>query len=250
MTNYVMALISNYCIFAYVLILFVERLQSIIRTFKDGRKAACGDGFNIYVNVVTILSLAATIVVLFVLNRDFLKAIFVPSPQNLEAMDFRMICILIATILFAGMVHTEHTINGVQFASYGILIVALVLYTIMNQSRSENILLLWISLIYLICLSMAIPVVYKSQIKMHVLFHIIEAIVSIALVCIFAYLSYFVFIGEATDLFLLVPVLIAVIGDVIILAMRWKESINSFVLIFLIATLVLWVAGKVLSVLN
>lgn len=250
MKNYVLPLISNYCIFAYVLILFAERLQSIIRTFQDGKEVAFADGFDAYVNVFVILSLAATVIVLFACNLSFLKAVFVPTKENVQAVDLKMVCVLIAVILFAGMVHTEYTINGVQFASYGILIVALILYTVMYQKASESALLLWLSLIYLICLSMAIPVMYKSQIQLHVLFHVIEAVVSILLVCVFAYLSYLVFIGEATNLFMILPIAIAVIGDVIILAMRWKEQVNSFVLIFLIASVVLWGVGKIIALIR
>ncbi len=250
MKNYVIPLISNYCIFSYVLILFAERLQSIVRTFQNDMKFAFADGFNVYANVFVTASLVATVIVLFALNLPFLKAIFIPTTSNVKSVDMKMVCILIAVILFAGMVHTEYTINGVQFASYGLLIVALILYTVMNQKYSDNILLLWLSLAYLICLSMAIPVMYKSQIRMHVLFHIIEAVISILLVCVFAYLSYQVFAGKGTNLFMTVPIAIVLIGDICILAMRWKEQINSFVLIFLIASVVLWIAGKVVSMIR
>lgn len=250
MKNYVLPLISNYCIFTYVLILFAERLQSIIRTFKNGIEFAFADGFNAYVNVFVLLSLAATIVILFACNQTFLKAVFVPTKENIQNVNLKMVCLLIAVILFAGMVHTEYTINGIQFASYGILIVALILYTILYQKESDCVLLLWVSLVYLICLSMAIPVMYKSQIKLHVVFHVIEAVVSIILVCVFAYLSYLVFIGEATDLFLLIPIVIALIGDICILALRWKEEINYFVLIFLISSVVLWIAGKIIALIH
>lgn len=250
MKNYVIPLISDYCIFTYVIILFAERLQSVVRIFRNDMKIAFADGFNVYVNLFVIASLVATLVVLFVFNQTFLKAIFIPTNKNVKAVDMKMVCVLIAVILFAGMVHTEYTINGVQFASYGILIAALILYTVMNQKSSENIFLLWSSLIYLVCLSMAIPVMYRSQIRMHVLFHIIEAVVSIALVCAFAYLSYLVFTGRGTNLFMAFPFAIAVIGDVCILAMRWKEQINSFVLIFLIASVVLWLLGKIVSMIR
>jgi len=250
MKNYILPLISNYCIFAYVLILFGERLQSILRTFVNDRESVFADGFNAYVNVFVVLCLIATLIVLFACNLSFLHAIFVPTAENIKAVNLKMLCVLIAVILFAGMVHTDNTINGVQFASYGILIVALVLYTVMYQKNSENTLLLWLSLVYLICLSMAIPVMYKSQIEMHVVFHILEAIVSVLLVCVFAYLSYLVFTGNGTNLFMVIPIAIVVLGDIVILAMRWKEQVNSFVLIFLIATSVLWIAGKIISIIQ
>ena len=73
----------------------------------------------------------------------------------------------------------------------------------------------------------------------------IEAVVSLALVAAFAVLMYKVLIGNAVDLFYVIPVAIAVIGDTIIVAMRWKEKVNSFVLIFLIAASVMWIAGRI-----
>ena len=40
--------------------------------------------------------------------------------------------------------------------------------------------------------------------------------------------------------------IIAAVCDAVILAMRWKESVNSFVLIFLILSLAVFAVGKVL----
>ena len=44
--------------------------------------------------------------------------------------------------------------------------------------------------------------------------------------------------------------LIAAVGDAVILAMRWKESVNTFVLIFIILSAVLFAVGKVLFALQ
>ena len=94
---------------------------------------------------------------------------------------------------------------------------------------------------------MAIPVVYESGIKNAGLFHIIEAVTSLVLVAGFAYLSYRVFAGQAVNLFLICPIVVAIIGDAIVLAMRWKEYVNSFVLIFLVASVVMWIAGFIVK---
>ena len=92
---------------------------------------------------------------------------------------------------------------------------------------------------------MAIPVMYHSEIEKAILFHVIEAVVSLALVAAFAVLMYKVLIGNAVNLFYVIPIAIAVIGDTIIVAMRWKEKVNGFVLIFLIAASVMWIAGRI-----
>ena len=44
--------------------------------------------------------------------------------------------------------------------------------------------------------------------------------------------------------------LIAAVGDAVILAMRWKESVNTFVLIFIVLSAVLFAAGRVLFALR
>ena len=54
------------------------------------------------------------------------------------------------------------------------------------------------------------------------------------------------FLGQGSDLLRWVPMILAAAGDAVILAMRWQESVNTFVLIFLIASLVLFAAGKIL----
>ena len=54
------------------------------------------------------------------------------------------------------------------------------------------------------------------------------------------------FLGQESDLLRWVPMILAAAGDAVILAMRWQESVNTSVLIFLIASLVLFAAGKIL----
>ena len=125
------------------------------------------------------------------------------------------------------------------------LIAALVIKTACVNAQAKDSVLLWMSLIYLILFSMAIPVMYHSEIEKAILFHVIEAVVSLALVAAFAVLMYKVMIGNAVNLFHVIPIAIAVIGDTIIVAMRWKEKVNGFVLIFLIAASVMWIAGRI-----
>lgn len=236
-------MLLNWLIMGYFLILFGERLQSLIRSFADKNLSMWGDGFSRYVNGICILSLAASVILLFTINRDFLRALVSDGTQ----VNTKMICITIGVILISGMVHTEYTIPGIQFTSYGFLIAALVIRTAKNNAMADDSILLWLSLVYLIFFSMAIPVVYKSHIKYAGLFHIIEAVVSLVLVAAFAYMAYRVFNNDAVNLFMLLPIIIAVIGDAVILSLRWKEQVNTFVLIFIIASAVMWLAGFITS---
>ncbi len=235
----------NWLIMLYFIVLFAERVQSIVRSIKDKNVKLFGNGFNGYVYLAVFLSLAAFLVLLIVGNAWFLKSLFTMDMNVYNSVDYRMLSITAGVILVSGMVHTEYTIPGIQFASYGMLIAALVIKTACVNAQAEDRVLLWMSLVYLILFSMAIPVVYHSEIDKAILFHVIEAVVSLALVAVFAVLMYKVMIGNAVNLFYVIPIAIAVIGDTIIVAMRWKEKVNGFALIFLIAASVMWIAGKI-----
>lgn len=239
------AVAMNWLIMLYFIVLFAERVQSIVRSIKDKNVKLFGNGFNGYVYLAVFLSLAAFLVLLVVGNAWFLKSLFTMDMNVYNSVDYRMLSITAGVILVSGMVHTEYTIPGIQFASYGMLIAALVIKTACVNAQAEDRVLLWMSLVYLILFSMAIPVVYHSEIDKAILYHVIEAVVSLALVAVFAVLMYKVMIGNAVNLFYVIPIAIAVIGDTIIVAMRWKEKVNGFVLIFLIAASVVWIAGKI-----
>jgi len=238
-------LISWLCL-GYFGILLFERLYSLstILATGNGIKGFFTDGFNSYVNVICILSIVATLILLGTCNKDFWKSLF----NNSIVPDYSMLAITAGVMLVSGMVHTEGTIAPVQFGSYGVLILAMVLRTVQNNATSDNKFDLWYSLAFLTVFSMAIPVVYHSDIKNHVLFHIIEAITSLALVFFFTYLLRFVFVGgpQADNLLLWIPIIVMAIGDALIIAMRWKEEINWFVLIFASLSAVLFAVGKVL----
>lgn len=241
----VSAVVMNWLIMLYFIILFAERVQSIVRSIRDKDVKLFGSGFNSYVYLAVFLSLAVFLVLLAVGNTSFLKSLFTIDMNVYNSIDYRMLSITAGVILVSGMVHTEYTVPGIQFAAYGMLIAALVIKTACVNAQTEDSVLLWMSLIYLILFSMAIPVMYHSDIEKAILFHVIEAVVSLALVAVFAVLMYKVMIGNAVNLFYVIPVAIAVIGDTIIVAMRWKEKVNGFVLIFLIATSVMWIAGRI-----
>ena len=239
----VSAVVMNWLIMLYFIILFAERVQSIVRSIRDKDVKLFGSGFDSYVYLAVFLSLAAFLVLLAVGNAAFLQSLFTMDMNVYRSIDYRMLSITAGVILVSGMEHTEYTIPGIQFASYGMLIAALIIKTACVNAQAKDSVLLWMSLLYLILFSMAIPVMYHSEIEKAILFHVIEAVVS--LVAAFAVLMYKVLIGNAVNLFYVIPIAIAVIGDTIIVAMRWKEKVNGFVLIFLIAASVMWIAGRI-----
>lgn len=93
---------------------------------------------------------------------------------------------------------------------------------------------------------MAIPVMYESEIEHAFVFHMLEAIGSIILVFAFTYHMKSIFSGKI-NLFNILPILIAIVIDAIIIIMRWNESINYFVLIFISLSIVLFVIGYIVK---
>ena len=147
----------------------------------------------------------------------------------------------------SGMLHTEFTIAPIQFAAYGMLIIAMILRAVELSGDSQNRFSLWYSLGYLTAFSMAIPVVYHSEIENAVLFHVIESAVMLLLVLSFTLMLRRLFLGKGENLLLWVPFIIMAVGDAVVLWMRWAEEINSFVLIFACLSAVLFIIGKVIS---
>ena len=226
----------------YFVVLFIERAQSLYRSFSLTRKEMFSSSFDIYVNVVTMISLLSFLVLICFFNKDFWASLVSKEAK----VNYSMLTLTAGVILISGMVHSEYTIPGIQFASYGALIMAMVLKTIEKTGGGGDDTLIWYSLIYSVMFSMAIPVVYKSSIDKAALFHTVEAVVSLALVVAFTYMLNRVFLTKADDLMSLVPFLIMLIGDILVLALRWKESVNSFVLIFASISTLMFAIGRIL----
>ena len=222
----------------YFVILFAERTQSVVRVLRI-RGLFFADAFEGYVDLLTVLSLAAAAVLLAVWNGDFWRSL-----AGKAFPDYTRLSITAGVLLLSGMVHTEYTIAPVQFAAYGALIAAMILRTVETaQGRAQT----WYSLVYLISFSMAIPVMYRAVfIPRCGLFHVLEAVTAVVLVAFFTVMMCRVFLGEAEDLLQFTPLVVAVVADAAILAWRWQETVNTFVLIFAALTLVLFAVGKVL----
>ena len=228
----------------YFIVLAAERVQSIVRSVKDPAVLLLGDGFNGYVYLITFLSLAVSLVYLMVTSGNLLVGIFTRSARVHGSISMGRLCIASGLILVSGMVHTEYTVAPIQFGAYGALIVAMILQTARAQGRSDKPILLWLSVTFLTAFSMAIPVMYRSNIENAGLFHVLEAITALVLVAMFTGMLYKVFCKDATNLFYFVPMLTVLVLDTVLIVMRRQEEINWFVLISLIATCVLFLIGR------
>ena len=232
----------NLTFWLYFVILLTERTISVILSITNGVNIY-SNPFNGYVYTLVFISIISWLVFTLIRCRGSFISLFSKDKGDIS---FKDLCISSGIILLSGMVHTEYTIPVIQFVSYGILILGILLKVILINEHSKNRLLLWLSFIYLVALSMAIPVMYHSFIKLHVLFHILEGIASFLLVGTFTYLLLRIF-NEEENLFSVIPILLVVGLDTPIVILRWNEEINFFVLIFLCLSVVLFVVGFVLS---
>ncbi len=231
--------------FLYFVVLFAERLISLIRSAVMG-VYMFEDGFNGFVYAATIASITATAFCLIIFERKIFVAPFT-FKNSMHDLDYSMLSRIAGVELLSGMVHTECTISALQFCAYGALIVGMIIKTALSHNTSENKLLLWLSVIYLTAFSMAIPVMYRTGIKQYVPYYFVEAITTIALIVCFTFMLEKVFSGKAQNLFYIVPIALAIVGDSVIIALPWHEKVNAFVLIFLCLSAALWIIGKVIS---
>ena len=239
-SNKVINYLINLSFFLYFFILLGERLASVILSFANGVNIF-SSAFNGFTYLIVFISILCWIVYLSLRCQDNIKAIFTLE----EASSYKDICISSGILLLSGMVHTEYTTSVVQFVSYGILIVGILLRVILNHKESDNKVSLWLSFVYLVSFSMAIPVMYHSFIELHIFFHIVEAIAFISLVVFFTYMMILLFNKENNLFRLYVPLLFVIVLDTTLIILRWNEEINYFVLIFEILSVVVFIIGFV-----
>ena len=224
----------------YFVILFAERLQSLIRAAMGNQLFM--DAFEAAASIIVSLSLLSAIALLTFCNKSFWKSLTGKAEP-----DYNMMTVTAGVILVSGMIHTEYTIPGIQFASYGMLIVAMILRAVQLTPASKNRCGLWYSLIYLTVFSMAIPVVYKHySLTNATLFHVIEYCVMFALVCSFMLMLRRLFLGRGENLLLWLPFAVMAVGDAVVLWMGRAAEVNTFVLIFAVLSAVLFIIGKII----
>lgn len=234
----VITYIINLTFFLYFLLLLVERVVSVSLSFVNGINIF-KDAFTGYVYLMVFISIFAWLMYLIIRCRPTFKALFVINEDTLSVIPFKDLCIASGILLLSGMVHTEYTISILQFVSYGILIIGILHRVILMPNKGA---LKWLSFIYLVCFSMAIPVMYRTLLDSHVLFHVLEGFASFVLVGVFTYFLLLIF-NDKDDLFDVWYIIGAVVLDGVIIWLRWVEEINWFVLIFICLSVVMYIVG-------
>ncbi len=237
------SILTYWCVFLYFMILLAERCISMVQTFREKGFAVFDSWFHIYTYGMVMLSLTLFLILLIVMNRPFLMALFSEREEVQARVSVKQFSLLIGILLVSGMIHTEHTITWLQFVAYGALIIGLILATIDNM-QERDIAMQWISLLYLIAYSMAIPVVYESKLSNALAFHIVEAAASIILIGFFTLMAYKVFAGKGGNLLYVEPLHIAMFLNIAVLWLRWSEEINYFIIVSMGIAIVLWMIGR------
>lgn len=232
----------------YFLILTIERVISLVTVFT-------GDlaGYNWlewYMTGLTVCSIIGAYA--FMLKKCRFTVKRYPNGKTsacpaLEDGVFEKLAVAAGILLLGGMVHTVGTILPIQFASYGMILVSMAIHTAQSVKTSGGGLVKWLSFGYIVAFSMSIPVVYQTKIELAWLFVPLEIVVSAGMVVLFTVMLRGFYKGSGEYGFPVLPIIAAVVGDAAVLALRWEEEINSFVLIFICVTAVLFCAGKIAS---
>lgn len=218
----------------YFIILTVERTMSVVTMIKGNFSS-----YNIldyYMLILTIFSIIGTYIFICLKCGNNIKCIDDKTFDNLS--------IAAGILLLGGMVHTEGTILPIQFISYGMLLISMGIHTIQSMKNKGNKIEKLISFLYIVAFSMSIPVVYHANIKYEELFYVVEVIVSFTLVIFFTIMLREHYLNNGDCKFSLYYFLFAVIGDILVIILRLEETINYFVLIFIVITIMFWIIGK------
>ncbi len=230
----------------YFLILTIERVISLVSVFTGDFSAY--DALDWYMTALTVISIVGAYA--FILTKCKVRVQKYPNGKvsacpEIDGENFTKLSVAAGILLLGGMVHTHGTIPPIQFASYGMILISMAIHTAQQVKRHGGALVRWLSFGYIVAFSMAIPVVYHTEIELAWLFIPLEALVSVMMVALFTIMLRGFFGGTGEYGFNVMPFLAAVVGDAAVLALRWEEEINFFVLIFVCVAAVLFAAGKI-----
>ncbi|MGN0641381.1 MAG: hypothetical protein ACI4JT_10580 [Oscillospiraceae bacterium] len=228
---------------AYFLILSVERIISLVCVFTGNLSKY--DALEWYMTALTLFAIFGAYVFMATKCHVSLKSTEIDLAEDNE--NYAKLSIAAGILLLGGMVHTEGTIPGIQFASYGMLLGAMGIHTFQCAKRDGNALMKWLSFAYITAFSMSIPVVYHTNIQLKYLFIPIECVVSAGMVVLFTIMLKRFFTQNSESDFSLIPFITAVIGAFAVIILRWNEEINWFVLIAISVTSVLWFLSNILT---
>ena len=224
----------------YFVILTAERVISLVKCCLGSFKGF--DSLDYYMLMLTVFAIFGSYIFGVIRCTDIIRR------RNKNNDIFSELSVSAGILLLGGMVHTEGSIPVMQFISYGMILVSMAIHTAMNVKLSKNADHKWLSFAYIVAYSMAIPVVYHTNISISYIFIPIECVVSAVMVGMFTIMLGRFYAGNGENSFSLVPFMPALFGDFAVLFLCWEEEINTFVLIFLCVMTVLWFAGNMMFI--
>lgn len=224
----------------YFAILTTERVISLVKCCANGLEGY--ELLDYYMIMLTIFAIFGSYLFAVLRCTDAVKH------REKNGNIFSELSIAAGILLLGGMVHTDGSIPVMQFISYGMILISMAIHTAENVKKSKNADRKWLSFAYIVAYSMAIPVVYHTNIALDYLFIPIECVVSAGMVAMFTIMLTRFYNGNGESNFSLLPFMIALFGDFTVLYLRWEEEINYFVLIFLCVMTALWFAGNVMCI--
>ncbi|MDE7230502.1 MAG: hypothetical protein K2N56_08495 [Oscillospiraceae bacterium] len=228
----------------YFLILTAERVISLVICFTNDLSKH--DSLDYYMIALTVLGIFGAYIYGAIKFTDALKHSDGDESERRGSV-FGDLAVAAGILLLGGMVHTDGSIPVMQFVSYGMILISMALHTVQNVKNTGSAARSWISFSYTVAYSMAIPVVYHTKIELANVFVPLEIIVSAGMVIMFTGMLRRFYNENGENKFFPVWFLFALIGDAAVLALRWQEEINFFVLIFISVTTLLWLIGSILK---
>lgn len=232
----------------YFIVLAIERaLGGTLGLFYGGSLSVFGEGGGNYFAIVSHLICLASLVAGIVLAIKPLTGIFSTLFTSKEAhYDYDGLIRASVFMLLSGMMHTGVNIGGLQFTAYGCLIAGLIAKTVQDYQTEKGFALI-VSLIYLVCFSMTVPVVYAPIgddlfSGVGIFFVILEWSSAIVLDLVFHYLMLGFFKNKALVSSNIVPPLLMGFLDLILIALSFVlDTPDIFVLVFVALSLVSFV---------
>ena len=239
----------------YFLILFAERLLAGILSWNHGEEYALisGNVFNYIADGITAVSLGAGLVMMIIVLPKMFVSVFTSREYDYRVNNRKVVMAAMA-ILYGGMMHTGFTIAPVQFVAYGFLILSMVIRTIeccreakrlakesgseVAASKAKTLSFASIvSVIYLTLLAMAVPVSYISfqDMPLRAVFFAVEFAAVFVLIPVFGIMLYRFYDTGVTSFSFVYPALALLFSGATV-ALKWREEINWFVLVFLVLT--------------
>lgn len=234
----------------YFIVLFAERIQSVIRSYLHISSAVNNIPLNGYMLIITMLAIVGAIVCL---NKQIIymfKCAFSLNKSNYEKINYKTLAIASGIILVGGMVHTYETILWLQFISYAGLIASMLMVTLENNHNKEIRLVLWLSFIMLVCFAMAIPVVYYVSNKTPVIntfLNVYQPIASMLLVISFTMLLVKFYEKNGITSFSICVLVLTLAFDLPIFFLRLPEDMNIFLIAFPVLTVITIIWGLIAS---